>query len=270
MRPRALLVGCLFSLLPTVSFAAAVTPPGVNLRWDQCFGDAGAWFRNFACDTNAGSERMIGSFELDSDHTTNGLNLYMNIGSLDPLPSWWHFMNAGTCRQFSLSMTSVQPAGAVNCADWGSGQAAGGIGSYGIGSAGPNTAYLQMAVAVPSPVTLLSGQEYFAFSLTINHAKTVGTGSCAGCDVPAVVYLSAVRIAGATLALDRLLTQGANGTGSQFVSWQQGYPTGVTHGCGMNFPTGGCGFPYVHFSVVPFDPTPTRAATWGQVKALYR
>ena len=45
-------------LLPLLSLAApalaGTSPPGVNLRWDQCFGDGGAWNKDFACNINTG------------------------------------------------------------------------------------------------------------------------------------------------------------------------------------------------------------------------
>ena len=56
MRPagtRALLV-VLPALLAVVSAAHAGS--GVNLRWDRCLGDAGVFNKNFACNTNSGSE----------------------------------------------------------------------------------------------------------------------------------------------------------------------------------------------------------------------
>jgi hypothetical protein len=118
--------------------------------------------------------------------------------------------------------------------------------------------------------TLSPGQEYFAFSLTINHAKTVGTGSCAGCDVPAVVYLSAIAIYDGE-PCEILLTNGANWSGSQWVSWQQGYPTDIVRGCGLSGPLcNKCAFPNARLVVVPYDVTPTRHSNWGKVKSLYR
>jgi hypothetical protein len=258
----------------TIAYAVAPNAPGVNLRWDQCYADGGAWNKSFACDTNTGTDRMIGSFELASEMASpaTGLEVYMNIASVGTLPAWWHFRNAGTCRQTSLSAVAVPPVAVVNCPDWSGGQGAGGIGAYQIGHRGPETAYLQGAFAVPlaAQASLQAGQEYFAFAIGINHAKTVGTGACAGCQAPVVVFLSAIRITTQVSAHNVMLTRGANWLGSQYVSWQHGYPTNVTHGCGMTFGGLGCAFPYVDFDVVPYDATSARPSTWGQVKSLYR
>jgi len=38
---------------------AASTPPGVSLRWDNCFSDGGVANKDFACDTNSGSEMAM-------------------------------------------------------------------------------------------------------------------------------------------------------------------------------------------------------------------
>ena len=258
----------------TCAHAAAPNAPGVNLRWDQCYADGGAWNKNFACDTNAGSDRMVGSFELATApaQPLTGFIAYLNVNSVADLPSWWHFKNFGTCRQNSLALATTPPAGAVNCVDWGNGQAVGGIGAYSITFGVPGVgAYIQVPTAVPLSelFTPQPGQEYFAFSLTFNHAKTVGTGSCSGCQTPVVIFLSAIRFWNQT-GPDILVNQGANWTGSQYVSWQQGYPTNITRGCGSTGAFGFCEWPYVHFDTVPYDVTSARPTTWGALKALYR
>ena len=57
------------SLAPLLALALFAAPAaraveGVNLRWDQCYGDAGAQNKSFACDTNTGTETLLGSFVL--------------------------------------------------------------------------------------------------------------------------------------------------------------------------------------------------------------
>ena len=113
-----------------------------------------------------------------------------------------------------------------------------------------------------------AGQELFVFRLRISHAKTVGTGACGGCLEPVTIFLSAVRIVPGT-APNLTLTQGANYSGSQWVSWQQGYPVNIQHRCSGGAPLF-CFFPYTSFDCVPYSPTPSRNSTWGQVKSLYR
>jgi len=260
---------------PMIAQSAAVSPPGVNLRWDQCYGDGGAWNKSFACDTNTGSDRMIASFELAADmpELVTGVEVSVDLASAtNPIPAWWQFKNAGTCRAASLFANPTIPPGSTNCVDWADAQAAGGIGSYQVGAfGGQNSARIVMAFAVPfnALATLYAGQEYFAFQVGFNHAKTVGTGSCSGCTDPVVIFLSAIKVTTPVASADMQMNRGANWTGSQYVSWQSGYPINIVHACGLHF-LDKCGLPYTTFNVVPYDVTNARPSTWGQVKSLYR
>jgi hypothetical protein len=269
---------CLFLLLVAIAGAppaqaAATSPPGVNLRWDQCYGDGGVQYRNFACDANSGTDRMMGSFELASDlAAVAGLEIYLHLGTASPaLPAWWQCVNAGSCRPTAITIQVAAPLGTVTCADWASGTAAGGIGAYQLNSQGANHARIIAGVAVPAPgVALVAGQEYFAFRLSVSHVNSTGTGACAGCLEPACIFLSAIRVAFPSGTPSLTLTQGANYSGSQWVSWQMGYPLNIQHGCAA---TGGglfCLDPTAFFDVVPYSVTAARKSTWGAVKSLYR
>jgi hypothetical protein len=165
----------------------------------------------------------------------------------------------------------VLPAGGPSaCTDWSAGTASGGIAAYTLNTQGTNHARIVMgSAAPPGGVDLAAGQEYFAFQLTLSHIKTVGTGACAGCLEPACVFLSAIDVIPGTNP-SVLLSQGANYSGSRWVSWQMGYPINIQQGCSA---TGGglfCLNPTTYFDVVPYSPTSTRGSTWGAVKALYR
>ncbi|MCE9628124.1 MAG: hypothetical protein K8R56_09435 [Candidatus Eisenbacteria bacterium] len=259
------------------SALAATSAPGFNLRWDQCYADGGTWNKNFACDTNAGSDRLVVSFELANTLTQmSGVEISLDIGSSGAsLPAWWQFKSTGTCRRTSLIASIDMPAGSVNCVDWGGGQTAGGIGTYNIGFLGANTARLLVVAAVPqsSLATIVPGQEYFAFGLTIDHAKTVGSGACAGCNVPVCIFVSSMTLTTPVAANDVMLGQGANFLGSSYATWQNGYPTNVSRFC-----NGGPGVPRAPncvpanttFQCVLATPTNSRRSTWGAVKALYR
>jgi hypothetical protein len=262
--------------ITSAAHAAATSPPGVNLRWDNCYGDGGAWNKNFACDTNLGSERLVGSFELDQPLTqTSGVEAYLDLSVETPtLPAWWSF-NAGSCRPFaSLTANAVAPSGSALCVDWAQGAAAGGLAAYEAAARGPSTAriIIGFAVAAANLANLDPGQEYFAFTVVMNHAKTVGTGSCGGCDVPVCIFLSRIYLGtppvtgqpGRDVNLDR----GANYLGSQYVTWQNGYPINVQRQCeqGSFF----CRAHYTTFDCVLATPTRTYGSTWGQVKSLYR
>jgi hypothetical protein len=266
---------CVLLLLTSVSVArAGVTPPGVNLRWDKCFGDGGVLYRDFACDTNVGVERLVGTFELAADiQGVSGIECYVNIGSVSTtLPAWWHYTSAGNCRQTALAVVPGPPAGSAACESWaGAGPVSDNIAFYQLNTQGANHSRLVLVNAVQSANArdLVAGQEYHAFTLQITHAKTVGTGACGGCLEPVVIYFSAVEVEPEVGSATRLWF-GANGSESQWASWQQGYPINVGRGCTM---TGGglfCLNPSVWFDVVPYSPTPTRGTSWGQLKSLYR
>jgi len=237
--------------------ATAHAAQGVNLRWSSCLGDGGTYNRNFACDTNTGANVLVGSFELGSPLAqVNGNEMIIDLtfGSLG-LPAWWAFTKAGFCRQTSLALDTALPPAALNCVDWASGQSAGGIGDYRINLNGFGTAKIVMAIALPGAglVDLEGGQEYFSFSLTIDNAKTVGGGSCGGCDIPVCLFLVRVTLTTPVEANDLVIYTATNGTApaSVFATWQ-----------------GGATSPQHNFNACPLA-TPTRRESWGAVKALY-
>jgi len=252
MKKVTLLCGMLLAL--TTSVAAA--GEGTNLRWNACIGDGGTINRNFACDTNSANHVLVGGFELAAGMTdVSGNEIVVDIASASPnLPAWWHFRNAGTCRQNALSFnTAISPL-AVNCADWGDGLSVGGVGAYNIGARGPNTSRIVAATAVPpaSLAALFAAQEYFSFNVVINSAKTVGSPNCVGCLDPVCIVFNSVNLTTPVAANNRRLVGPANGFDSDFATWQGGGGVVVqgVPGCGAA--------------------TPTRASTWGTVKSLYR
>lgn len=236
---RAFLLCCSLIVL---GVSVAHAQGGVNLRWTNCYGDAGQSLRTFACNTNAGNNVLVGSFEVPWEMpSVSGLEIIVDATAQNPsLPAWWSFRNAGTCRQSSLTMNFVVSPTAVNCVDWADGQSTGGIGAYNIGFGAPNKSRLIAAVAVPptSLATLFTGQEYFAFNVIINNQKTVGTGACIGCDVPVDLLLASLKVTTPVAANDITLTS-PTAAGSNAAFWQS-------------------------------IPVPTRKETWGAVKSLYR
>ena len=255
------------ALLLVLPALAGAAPPGLNLRWDQCYADGGVQNRTFACNTNLGVDELLMSFVLPQDMPdVSGNEIVLKIQSASAtLPSWWDFKLAGACRQSSLSLSTGFHAGAVNCVDWSNGLATGGIGSYQAGFAGPNTARLAIAIAVAPPEfpALLAGQEYISCALNINHAKSVGSGACPGCDQPTCLAFEQLLVTTPVAADNVRVTGGANAPDSEFVRWQNGLATDVSFECHV---MSGC----THtFSCVDAS-TPTHNSTWGAVKALYR
>jgi hypothetical protein len=84
--------------------------------------------KTFACDTNAGSELLVGSFvPVANISNVKGVEVVIKLASIDSSwPAWWEFINTATCRQSSLTMntTSTNPA-SLACPDWSLGNSVG-------------------------------------------------------------------------------------------------------------------------------------------------
>ena len=121
---------CAFLLVGALSVPCAHAA-GVNLRWDACFGDGGVPNKNFACNTNTGTNSLAASFVLAAAvQQAVGIQAGVDVASAaSPLPSWWQFRNAGSCRLNSLASNTALSIAAVSCIDWYQGSAASGIGS---------------------------------------------------------------------------------------------------------------------------------------------
>lgn len=259
MRPLPLLLALLLGCAALgASPARAITPayPGCNLRWDRCYGDAGAINRSFACDTNAGTSALVGSFVPPADVVdANGLEITVDLASASTdLPAWWQMRIAGTCRQTSLSVALVPPEGSATCLDWYTGLVAGGIADYRMGHGGRNTVRIVAAVGVSleALADLTGGTEYFGFQFVLNHARTVGDGACAGCETPVCLVVNTYKVVTPVSANNVRLQGPANGTDSDYATWRGG---------GVPVTWRGTGCPAA---------TPARRSTWGSVKSLYR
>jgi hypothetical protein len=256
---RAITAMVLLASASTTGLAA----DGLNLSWDSCYGEGtGVQNRRFACDTNAGRERLTGSFRLDTDASDVSAmdgSLHVIAGS-DQLPDWWQFRNPGTCRRLSISLDETTDPDWQVCQPWaptGSGMTVTNYCTNSFPCRGltysDNDARIFFVGGIPIslPVSLSAGIEYFVFNLYINHANTVGTGGCAGCAVPVCILFDSVQIGRVFELEDRLLTLPAS-PGSNVVTWQGGAVpiTGQTATCPAA--------------------TPARNSTWGGVKSLYR
>src|SRR5215467_11821444 len=79
MKRVTLLCGLLLAMSASVAAAS-----GVGLRWQACLGDAGAINRNFACNTNAGTNNiLVGTFELGAAGLANvsGNEVVIDLGA---------------------------------------------------------------------------------------------------------------------------------------------------------------------------------------------
>jgi hypothetical protein len=253
----------LLSILPLFLALPAFAAEGLNLAWNHCLGEGtGVQNVTFACNTNTGLHAMTGSFVLGHDlGAVIGAEVVLDLASASPtLPAWWSFLNAGTCRQTSMAASFIPNATDVVCQDWSAGLAVGGLASW-CTIAGecvdhpttPNVARVKVISAVPQENAndLAAGVEYFDFNLAINNEKTVGAGSCAGCETPVCIVLNSIRVVPKGDVGSRTLTT-PTAPGTNFVTWQGG---------GVPVVGGVTGCPAV---------TAARRSTWGTVKSLYR
>ena len=240
-------VALIVLVLPGQAFAQS---SGIALRWNRCYGEDGAEFvRSFACDTNAGAEELVVSFALPRTlRHVSGVDAWIDIMSFagvpgtpggEPLPAWWHFLDAGNCRLDAISLSADPNPADVNCTGLWHGDSNANI-AYAEYPAGTGTGVMllsaSLSLAVEHPA--FEGVEYSAFRVRIDHSKTVGTDACAGCLVPMQAVLRLVTVS-APLDGGVVLTEPLDGAQSRYVLWGTG-------------------------------PVPTKRSSWSAVKSLYR
>jgi hypothetical protein len=185
-----------------LAFAATTAlAGGLDFVWGpECAADAMLINKNFARNSNTGSSTMVASSVPTVSHerliavdaVVGGQIAFYACGPV--IPDWWQFKNAGACRIATLSTNATISGNAVNCLDAWSGQGTPTIDYYGdpvlVGIPVPPVQGRRARVKVGcwAPVETASavegGLEYFVFNVVVDHTKTVGTGSCAGCQVP--------------------------------------------------------------------------------------
>ncbi len=253
MRRHRYIAALAFMLLALVLAAPASAAPGIALAWDHCLSEGtGVQNKMFACDTNVGSNVMVGTFELTRAFDgVNGAEIVVQLQSASPaLPPWWRLFNApAACRPNGLSVNNV--AADLSCPDWGAPDMMVFLATYCTSDGScvdhpgvANQARLKLVEAVPSSLLKnLNGlQPYFAFNMVVNRQSTVGATACAGCDVPVCIVLNSIKVT--SFGQNRFISN-ASVPGGNFVTWQGGGP-----GCPAA--------------------TPTKNQTWGAVKSMYR
>jgi hypothetical protein len=254
-RPLRLAVVSLALFASPLFTGLASVAPGIALAWDHCLAQGtGVQNKMFACDTNAGSNLLVGTFELTRPMpgVTAGEVILQVAAASATLPEWWQFHNAGSCRLTALSADALADPADVACPSWSPGNLFVFLAAYCpqgglcIDSPNvPNQARIKIVEAVTqqNATDLLGAQPYFAFNMTISNQTTVGTGACAGCEIPVCIVLNSINVIAGTVE-NRFISNAA-APGANFVTWQGGGP--------------GCP-----------GATPTRNATWGAVKSMYR
>ena len=240
MKKTLLICGTLLAL--TASMAQA---GGINAAWLNCPADGGTQARTNTCASNLGSAgALMGTYTLTAGQSLKVgdevvIDIQIGDGSA-PVPPYWQFFNAGSCRQTALSANFVAPASALNCVDPWSGQAAGGVAAYFTGYGGvPGRARIIIGAAVANPIDLPADLELFSFNLALSNA---GTTTCAGCSQPAAIVLNEIK----SVQQDGSFERCNNALQSQCGGWNGG---GTPTNCGA---------------------TPAVNTSWGQVKSLYR
>ena len=233
--------------------ASPVLAGGVNLAWNNCASEGGVANRVGACNSNAGTNTLTGSFVPSADFAgVIGVEIVVDLIAGDgvaALPPWWEINGVGACRAGSLTPNANVNAGNTICNDWASGASVGGLAAYNTsGSVAPinqpahRRILMGFAVAVASAADLSAAKEYFAFNANISNAKSVGAGACSGCATPVCIVLNSINIVGGA-ATHQFVSGGATAADGDKATWQ-----GVGPSCAL---------------------VRTQNATWGQVKALY-
>jgi hypothetical protein len=232
-------------LLITIALLALtnsrVSAGGVNLAWNDCLGAGGLTNRSFTCDTNVGNNDLYVSYDppVNIPDLNGAIPLLDLQSATTPLPQWWQFKNAGTCRLVALSALGPNITG--TCPDSWAGVGVPGIAAYYTTSVLPSLpldrARILGVVSIPSASAqnVNPGTEYFCLGIRISNIKTVGPTACSGCMVPVTIVLSEVVLTTNNSGDFRI----TNPLTSNTVTWQGG-------------------------------PTPTQNRTWGQIKSIYR
>ncbi len=245
----AVLVACAQLLSPP----RATSAPAINLAWNDCIDGATATLnKNFACDTNAGSDVMVASFVAPT-----GMNQFISVeiyyeitqGTCGATAPWWQVKGVGKCRNGALTLNGdfTASSGACDASAW-SVPAVGGVGAVTNDLPTPGHSMGNGVVAVPvaNVVALTADVHYYGVKIVLSHAKTVGTGACVGCSIPWCFRLARLRLVQPTGSPGGNVDIVSVGTRAH-VTYQAPDPSVCMGYC-----------------------TPTHRSTWGSVKALYR
>jgi hypothetical protein len=234
--------------------AAPASAAGFNLGWNDC--PAGASYSlvsTFACDTNAGTHTMVGSFVAPTGvelMSANEVVIDMQTG-LPTVASWWTF-GTGQCRTTASVAGSFDfTAGPFSCYDYWQGGAIGAISWSFPSQFTANRSRIKGVFALPAGdpriTSIPEGTHVYSFKAILNHSKSTGLGSCPGCGDEACLVINTIRL---NQPPPRNTITLSNPAAVGHVVWQGWSTTDPTQQC-----------PSV---------TPAKSHTWGSIKALYR
>lgn len=264
MKKILLLTGVLLAL--TASYASALVP-GLDMGWTNnstngCPAQPSAIhdMTDGCADNFAGPYTFALSFAAPTGITRwVGEELIIDIQSAAPiLPDWWHLEAANAsqgipagCRDGSWAFSTVRGLGnTALCKDyWGTSPQSGGF-VFLPGTGGPARTRMfgAYARATSSATAITGGVNYYVGSgnMDTNHAVAdIGVQPCAGCQLGACIVFQYIKVAqpAGTPGGDALLTDQHI---IRYMTWQGGVGTDCPQA------------------------TPTKHASWGQVKSLYR
>lgn len=258
----------LVGLMPALVLAQSSV--ALRASWDHCAGDGRVTEKSFACDSNLGSERAFGSVIFDdgvdrTDVAAIQVRVDFRLTSSNLVP-WWATWS-GQCRQNSLSIgePSLLPAG--SCRELGELSSSTVISTFAQtqGNEGPNELRLDCVMAWPQgfEATFPAGQEIALFRVSINHSKSTGTGSCAGCPVPVCIGFGELQVMSSTAPTETIV-----GSPASTLTWQEAHV--MDYGPVPGHPEEGGFMTYKGNLSCSTGPVPAQNRTWGMIKTMYR
>ena len=234
-------VSCVFAL---ALLAGSASAQGINLALNDC-GVNGATDAPANCTTNTGlAMAMVGSAVapagVDRMVACEGYIDAVTSGAF--LTNWWQL---DACRLSALTFNFDFTGGPFSCNDFWGGLATGG-GGIAPSHPAPNRFRIYLVCATVAENPIEPGIEHYLFKVNILRAKSVGTGSCPGCNDAACLVLNRLVLNQPDKAIggDAVLTMPMH---ANFVTYNSGT---VEFGCP--------------------GATPAQNRSWGQVKGLYR
>jgi len=245
MRKTLLMAGALLAMTATYSHAV-----GLELAWDACFGQAGALsIRTQACTSNSGGQAMYSSFKPPAGIAKlEGLEAFIDFQvSGGAMPCWWNMTAGNALRANALQVQAISPtvnfAPSVPCANHYF-YDNGGSGGGGMIVTGVDRGQLKGLVAIGAGAGLpvAADAQQYGIGFVILQTNTL---TCTGCLNSACLVLNTINLT--SLGLPNVVLQSPSPGSENWITWQA--DAGTT----------GCP-----------GATPTRNATWGSVKSLYR
>lgn len=247
MRKTLLMAGAL--LVMTATFANAA---GLELAWNACFGQAGTvQTRTSACAANTGNQALYASFRPPAGvNAMEGVDVFVDFQtSGGSLGCWWDMSIANPTRNPALVGLHVSPADAngvplVLCDNHyflDNGASGGGGMVVTAADRGQMKGFTAIAAGLGSPIPAEAQQ--YAFGFRITNIATVG--ACTGCTKTVCLVLNTINLTSSSTPT--VVLQSPNPGSQNWITFQG---DAQTTGCP--------------------GATPTRNATWGSVKSLYR